>query len=115
MAIYQFKCTECDFIFEKDMPMARASSTHYGACPNCAELHPPRYYGEVNFILKGDGWPSKNIRGGNSAIADNKFEADQIKRKQTGQKTFDKEVPMSDKEFKKRKKNLEDWIDQGET
>lgn len=112
MPTYEFKCNECDFLFEEDMPMSKASGAHYGVCPECAEPHPPRYYGSMSFVLKGDGWPSKNIRKGHSPNANNKFEIDQSQRKKSGQKTFDKEIPMSDAEYKRRRKNIERFIDE---
>jgi len=111
MPIYEFLCRDCKQIIEEEHSMKDAPSETI--CPDCKKTI-KRYYGALNFVLKGDGWPSKNIRNGVAAITDNKFEADQIQRKKAGQKTFDKEVPMSDDEFKKRKKNLEDWIDQND-
>lgn len=109
MAIYEFKCPDCEFIQEEEHPMAEAPSET--KCMDCGKTI-KRYYGSMNFVLKGDGWPSKSIRKGESAIADNKFEADQLKRKRNGQRTFDKEVPMSDEEFKRRKKLNERWLEE---
>ena len=124
MATYQFKCKKCAFIFEEDMPMAKASSHHYGACPECAEPHSPRYYGQMNFICKGEGWPSKNIRRGKaptSTAADRglaaakKLEDVQNARVKAGMPTQGKKAgQLSEPEVKERKQNIHDWIDQGE-
>ena len=108
MPTYEFKCNECKIIFEEEHSMADAPST--STCDCGKEMK--RYYGGMSFILKGDGWPSKNIRNGVAATASDKFEAENIKRKQRGQKSFEKEVPMSDAEYKKRRKNIERFIDE---
>ncbi|MHA2063670.1 MAG: FmdB family zinc ribbon protein [Candidatus Thorarchaeota archaeon] len=108
MATYEFKCHECQIIFEEEHSMADAPST--STCDCGKEMK--RYYGGLNFVLKGDGWPSKNIRNGKAATANNTFEADQIERKKRGQKTYDKEIPMSDEEYKRRRKNIERFIDE---
>jgi len=108
MPTYEFKCNECQIIFEEEHSMANAPPTSICDCGK--EMK--RYYGGMSFILKGDGWPSKNIRNGKAATASNKFEADQVERKKRGQKTFEKEIPMSDEEYKKRRKNIERFIDE---
>jgi putative FmdB family regulatory protein len=122
MATYQFKCQACSFLFEEDMPMSKASGAHYGACPECGELHPPRHYGEMNFVLKGDGWPSKNIRAGKTPTetkeskgltAAKKLEDVMNARKKAGLDVRDKETGLSEKEVKKRKENIHRWIDEG--
>jgi putative FmdB family regulatory protein len=109
MPIYEFKCNDCKLILEETHTMANAPSET--ECPDCGKIV-PRHYGSLNFALKGDGWPGKNIKNGISATADNKLEADQLDRKKKGQRVFDKEVPMSDEEFKRRKKLTERWIDE---
>jgi len=108
MAIYEFMCKECKLYFEKERPMNKAPSS--SKCPKCKK-QAKRYYGDMNFICKGGGWPSKNIRRGDSATSENKFEAEETKRIKQGFKPH-KEKPMSDEEFKRRKKNLQRYIDE---
>ncbi len=109
MPIYEFKCHDCKFIQEEQHSMDDAPSET--DCMDCGKTI-KRFYGGMSFVLKGDGWPSKNIRDGKAAVASNQFEADQIERKRRGQKTFDKEVPMSDEEYKRRRANIERFIDE---
>lgn len=110
MAVYEFKCRECDVIIEEEHPMAEAPSET--ECPKCNKMV-ERYYGprSGSFILKGQGWPSKNLRNGKPVLVSNKLEeveADRIKKGLP----VGKEKPMSDEEFKKKKKNIENWLDQ---
>jgi putative FmdB family regulatory protein len=108
MPIYEFKCNDCKLILEETHTMANAPSET--ECPDCGKTV-QRHYGSMNFALKGDGWPGKNIKNGISGTADNQLEGDQIKRKKNGQKIAE-EVPMSDSEFKRRKKLNERWLDE---
>ncbi len=124
MPTYQFRCQKCEFRFEEDMPMAQASGAHYGVCPECTEPHPRRYYGEINFVLKGEGWPSKNIRAGKpptttkesrGLAAVKKLEDVQNAREKAGMPIEGRNAgKLSEDEVKQRKSDIHDWIDQGE-
>jgi len=108
MALYVFKCNKCSGLFEEEHSMKDAPSN--ANCPSCSGVC-ERYYGFApSVIFKGGGWPSKNIRGGAPAIADNVFEIEDANRKKKGI-PIPKEKPMSDSEFKKRKKANLDWMD----
>lgn len=108
MPQYIFKCKKCDGLFEEQHPMSEAPSQ--GKCPACDNIC-ERYYGDAPAVIfKGHGWPSKNIKRGVPAISENPFEAEDTNRKKKGLKPS-KEVKMSDEEFKKRKKQNQDWID----
>ncbi len=109
MPIYEFKCSVCEIIQEEIHSMKDAPSE--SKCEQCDGVI-KRFYGQCNFALKGQGWPSKNIKNGIPAASNNMLEADQMMRKKNGQKTFDKEVPMSDKEFKRRKALNERYFDE---
>jgi len=109
MPTYVFKCKKCAITFDVQGSMQRPPQKK--KCPHC-KIMCERYYGSgsANFVLKGDGWPSKNIKKGQSAIAENAFEASDIQRKKMGLKVH-KEKPMSDEEFKKKKKRNQEWLD----
>lgn len=59
MPTYSYKCESCEFPFEMIRPMAESSDPQ--PCPECGGCG-KRTIGEINFILKGDGWPGKNIK-----------------------------------------------------
>jgi putative FmdB family regulatory protein len=108
MAFYVFKCDTCSGLFEEEHPMSEAPSE--AGCPSCSGVC-PRYYGFApGVIFKGGGWPSKNIKNGAPATSDNVFETENANRKKLGL-PVPKEKPMSDEEFKKRKKANLAWID----
>jgi len=79
------------------------------ACPKCGNAC-PRYYGQMNFICKGDGWPSKTIRGGQSLPKAKKLEDVQNAREKAGLNPG-REKPMSDAEFQRRKKLNKRWLE----
>lgn len=49
-------CCEKHGVFEEQYGIGRAPTKV--PCPSC-QVVCPRYYGNVSFILKGGGWPSK--------------------------------------------------------
>ena len=58
MALYTYRCSECGLDFEqyqsiKDLPGA--------TCPKCGKVTAHRLINIPYFILKGDGWPGKEI------------------------------------------------------
>ena len=56
--LYEYYCEACDKVFELDFKMGEAPKTSTCECGKSAE----RYFGNVGFILKGGGWPSKTGR-----------------------------------------------------
>jgi len=56
MPIYSFKCPGCETVFEKTVVRSECMAPQ--AC-ECGE-EAPRVVGDVNFVLKGDGWVGKN-------------------------------------------------------
>lgn len=59
MPTYEYKCDDCEYAFEKILPMARSKEPQ--DCPEC-EGSTHRIFTSVNFVLKGDNWPGKAIR-----------------------------------------------------
>jgi putative FmdB family regulatory protein len=108
MPLYEFECKKCEEVFNELRPMKDAPEK--AKCPKCKKVC-KRHYGDMNFICKGVGWPSKNIRRGIDVTSSNPFEAEEANRIKKGFKPH-KEKPMSNEEFKRRKKNLERFIDE---
>jgi len=59
MPTYSYQCVSCENNFELFRPMSESSVPQ--PCPECGE-EGKRTIGEINFILKGDDWPGKNIK-----------------------------------------------------
>ena len=51
MPLYDFKCDECEHVFE-------VTQKHIDPSPKCEECGEPtiRIISNTNFVLKGDGW-----------------------------------------------------------
>ncbi len=60
MAIYQYKCEFCDFEFEQTKPMSKSDESE--GCPKCMNKCYKVVSGGCGFILKGEGWPGKEIK-----------------------------------------------------
>ena len=56
--IYEYACEECQIIIEESFPMGEAPS--FLICNDCRNVC-SRYYGAMNFVLKGGGWPGKTL------------------------------------------------------
>lgn len=56
--IFEYKCPKCESVIEKDAPIGKAPE--YIICPDC-EIRCDRFWNNMNFILKGGGWPGKKI------------------------------------------------------
>jgi putative FmdB family regulatory protein len=116
MPIYEFKCDDCRVILEKESSMKDAPTEL--VCIGCKKVL-KRYYGSMNFICKGDGWPSKSIRAGKSPVGNKrpgpnpkaKKIEDVMNERQKAGMNPGREKPMSDAEFERRKKLNKDWID----
>jgi len=119
MPNYEFICRDCKIIIDETHSMKDAPVETI--CPEC-NIIIPRYYSSMNFICKGEGWPSKNIRQGRAPVEDKqsrglsaakKLEDVQNARAKAGLNPRDKEVPMTEQEVKRRKQNIHRWIDEG--
>lgn len=63
MPTYEFKCKRCNGEYQAVRPMKE--STKPWKCPSC-KVDCIRIIGQpTNFILKGDGWPGKELKNGN--------------------------------------------------
>lgn len=61
MPIYEYQCEACNFEFEKILPMSRYTDPQN--CPECAKGPAKRLItGGNGFILKGEGWTSRDSR-----------------------------------------------------
>lgn len=59
MPIYDYGCKKCGSVSEYFLPI---KSTKKIKCRNCKSVRTFKIYGSYNFILKGDGWPGKEIK-----------------------------------------------------
>jgi putative FmdB family regulatory protein len=59
MPTYEYLCETCEAGFECYLPMSQCSDPQ--PCPECGALG-KRVLSMPNFVLKGDGWPGKNIK-----------------------------------------------------
>jgi len=80
-------------------------------CPHC-KCKCERYYGSMNFTLKGSGWPSKEIKNGHKITKHSKIEDVMQDRAKKGLETRSKEKPMSDAEYKKRLALNKRWLEE---
>jgi putative FmdB family regulatory protein len=63
MPTYEFECNNCNHNFEKIMRMTLAAKT--AKCPCCGKRAKRLLSVGSGFILKGKGWPGKEIKNGN--------------------------------------------------
>lgn len=69
MPLYDFICNNCGNEFVHQYSIAeRDTPTN---CPSCESGDTKRIISETNFVLKGDGWPGKNIRVKNQMMEKN--------------------------------------------
>lgn len=59
MPTYEYKCTRCGRLYKLFL---RLSELHKRACPECGHRNSPKISGGAGFILRGDGWPGKEIK-----------------------------------------------------
>jgi len=70
MPTYEYKCKDCGHEFERILRLVENKDPQ--VCPECQSLKTGKIFTTCNFVLKGDGWPSKNYRVGRSMAAKNK-------------------------------------------
>jgi len=111
MAVYEFKCKDCDIIIEEEHSMKEAPSDT--KCPDCGKTV-GRFYGSMNFVLKGNDWPGKIVKRSQNKNGGKGMTIDEVvkDRKSKGLDTRAKEKPMSDAEFKRRKELNMKWIEE---
>ena len=65
MPLYTYQCRSCEFPFEVLSSISEYQSER--ECPECGGVG-GRTITEVNFVLKGSGWPGKNIKVNNQML-----------------------------------------------
>jgi len=60
MPSYSYQCTGCAESFEKYLPIQDRDAAV--ECPVCGAVSEKRVAGTVGGVLKGDGWPGKNLQ-----------------------------------------------------
>jgi len=105
---YVYKCVETEELFEVTYPMGEAPTELDSPFADCKAV---RYYGQMNFILKGGGWPGKFIKDkGDRPITQLSPDEIMASRKRKGMPTGGGRV-LSEAEVAKRKKNIQNWAD----
>jgi putative FmdB family regulatory protein len=68
MPTYDYECPACKAAFERHLPLDRYDEPQACECGSTAK----KVISSVGFILKGDSWPSKNIRVSGQMATKNK-------------------------------------------
>jgi len=64
MARYDYRCLECDRLFEIQQPMTEAPQL-VAACPNCQRIVPvQRQISLPGLQFRGPGWPGQDLKRG---------------------------------------------------
>lgn len=88
MPIYEYRCLDCDYEFER---MQRFSDSPLTECPSCAG-HVQKLISRSAFHLKGDGWyitdyARKSGTNGTAQSSDSTSKQDKSKESGTESKT----------------------------
>jgi putative FmdB family regulatory protein len=87
MPVYEWKCNNCELIFETVRTIARRNDPV--ECPECGSEEAERVMSEFGFVLVGDDFPSKNYRVGKQMLrrrAKVGRRADEKKKEEPGMK-----------------------------
>jgi len=60
MPTYDFRCNECSEVFEVFVSISEMGDPQ--ECPECGSTDTKSIITPCNFVLRGDGWASKNSR-----------------------------------------------------
>jgi putative FmdB family regulatory protein len=60
MPLYEYYCEKCQKVFDRLQNMSDTSEVR---CPQCNEVTKHKLVSQANFNLKGQGWPSKDLKG----------------------------------------------------
>jgi putative FmdB family regulatory protein len=60
MPTYDFSCLKCDCEFELLVPLSEYDNAQ--ECPKCQSYETKRLLSPVGFILKGSGWPGRDMK-----------------------------------------------------
>lgn len=56
--IFEYRCESCSKLIEREYSIGKAPSSIKCDCGNDCD----RYYGSMNFVLKGSGWPGRSLK-----------------------------------------------------
>ena len=59
MPTYEFQCLKCEHQFELILSVGSKDAPQ--ACPECADSEVSRLMSTMDFVLRGDNWPGKNL------------------------------------------------------
>jgi len=68
MPIYEFRCAECDHVFES---WQKVSDPNPDKCPSCGASKVEKLISSTSFRLKGGGWYASDYAGKKSSWEDN--------------------------------------------
>jgi len=60
MPFYEYECQTCKSQFEKLLSFSKCDTIQ--DCPECQSKETKKIVSLTSFVLKGDGWPGKNLR-----------------------------------------------------
>ena len=87
MPVYEWKCANCELIFETIRSISRRNDPV--ECPDCGCEEVERVMSEFGFVLNGDDFPSKNYRVGKQMLrrrAKAGRRSNEMKREEPGMK-----------------------------
>jgi len=64
MPLYEYRCADCDVVFEKLRPMSQADVPV--ACPHCGGMNTSRMLSLFAAVSKGEGGETHSIAGSSS-------------------------------------------------
>ncbi len=69
MPIYEYRCAQCGFEFER---LQKISDDPITTCPECHEEHVQKKISAAGFRLKGSGWYETDFKGKKSKTENKK-------------------------------------------
>ena len=80
MPFYEYECKSCGYQFEKLLKFSQCDEVQ--ECPECNSKETKKLISLAGFVLKGDGWPGKNLRiRGQMAEKNRRLDVKQNERK----------------------------------
>jgi len=86
MTSYEYKCQGCGKHIEAAFPMGEAAKTI--TCKGCGGTA-VRFFGQMNFVLKGGGWPSRFATFNSEMTQRNERAGQRMRRERVAPKLVD--------------------------